>query len=117
MLVFRIEDTEGKGPYSSKNDEAFDIFKYHVSPDCMGIKIPSKNYIFSWSSMKLLKKHINPEGKKRLHTSKIWKLSVYNVRKKYCIIMPDGQIAFDKNKAKLIEKIAIRKINLIKRYN
>lgn len=115
MFVFRVEDNKGFGPYFSDDEGAADIFCFHKNPEMQGITIPSKNYFFSWKTLKILKQHLTEE-KKFLHNSHIWKISVYDISEKYCIVCPDNQVAFLKKHAILIERLNFRNINMIRRY-
>lgn len=124
MIVFRIEHkVTGEGPlnttdFSSEIKKIRSIFKNHNAPFQMNCEHLIEEYhYFGWSNIHLFRGFINMDKKKNAHSCKNWVVSVYETNDDRDIILPDGQVAFVKEKATKIDEIKLRNINMVKKYD
>lgn len=127
MFIFRIEHEEnGSGPLAGSDFITATVFSkcinLHLSPRFfkqMGFDFDlSDNHVFGWSDMTAMKCFFKKDKKKYLHGSPfivaVYEIADNNIN---AIKFPDGQVAFYKRDAVLVEKIKIRNINMVKKYD
>lgn len=107
MRVYRLENNKGFGPYASFDTKILKCLKCHDLPEDYNIVISNKDFYFGWQSKELMKKFFKAEICDFVKDDN-WKISIYDVDEKDCILIPDGQIAFKKNK--MVDRFDIKKL-------
>lgn len=107
--VWRIENSERNGPFGCGPSS---IFESHNTPQSMGTPeqraeasrlLKEENYVCSWGSEMLMKLFLLPDADVSLLSKAGFKVKIIDAYE--YMILEDGQVIFDRDKADVMEVI------------
>lgn len=111
-MIYRLETIDGHGPFYGEQ-ECCMWLKQHHDPDSPGMlesigHTPKQfkqlsEYVYGWRNLKLMRQFVPKRRREKFHAHG-FAVGVYEVTRSSALCFFDGQVAFKKTRAHLIER-------------